>query len=54
MQEYNLSVHSLYTEIQDNQLDNIVRVTKRTNPKYVSKMLMGYLGSRDYLSPDIV
>ena len=54
MQEYDLSVHSLYTETQDNQLDDIVRVTKRTNPKYVSKMLMGYLGSRDYLSPDIV
>ena len=45
MQEYGLLVHSLYTEIQDNQLDDMLRATKRTNPKCGSKMLMGYLGS---------
>ena len=46
MQEYSLSVHSIYTEIQDNELDDIVRATKRINPKCGSKMLMGYLDSR--------
>ena len=46
MQEYGLSVHSLYIEIQNNELDDIVRATKRINPKCGSKMLMGYLGSR--------
>ena len=38
-------MHSLYTEIQDNQLDDIVGATERTHPKCGSKMLMGYLGS---------
>ena len=37
MQEYGSSVHSLYTEIQDNQLDDIVRATKRTNPNVDQK-----------------
>ena len=46
MQEYNLSMHSLYTEIQDNQLHDIVSATKRMNPKCGSKMLMRYLNSR--------
>ena len=51
MQEYGLLVHSLYTEIQDNQLDDMLRATKRTNPKCGSKMLMGYLGSRGIFAP---
>ena len=51
MQEYGLSVHSLYTEIQDNELDDIVRATKRTNPKCGSKMLMRYLGSKGIFVP---
>ena len=33
MQEYRLLVHSLYTEIKNDELDDIVRVTKRINPK---------------------
>ena len=51
MQEYGLSVHSLYIKIQDNQLDDVVRATKRTNPKCGSKMLKGYLGSRGIFVP---
>ena len=51
MQEYGLSVHSLYTEIQDNELDEIVTATKRINPKCGPKMLMGYLGSRGIFVP---
>ena len=51
MQEYSLSVHSLYTEIQDDQLHDIVRATKRMNPKCGLKMLMGYLGSRGIFVP---
>ena len=46
IQEYGLSVHSFYTEIQNNELDEIVRATKRINPKCGSKIMMGYLGSR--------
>ena len=51
MQEYCLSVHSLYTEIQDNQLHDIVRATKRMNPKCGSKMMIGYFGSSSIFIP---
>ena len=51
MQEYGLSVYSLYTEIQDNQLDDLVRAIKRENPGCGSKMLAGYIGAKGIFIP---
>ena len=51
MQEYGLSVRAFYTEIQDCQLDYIVRDTKRGNPGCGSKMLIGYLSARGIFLP---
>ena len=51
MQDYGLSVHSFYTEIPDNQLDDLVRAIKRENPGCGSKMLAGYLGAKSIFIP---
>ena len=51
MQDYGLSVHSFYTEIPDNQLDDLVRAIKRENLGCGSKMLAGYLGAKSIFTP---
>ena len=51
MQEHGLSVCALYTEMQDSQLDDIVRDIKRGNPSCGSKMLAGYFGARGIFLP---
>ena len=51
MQEYGLSVRAFYTEIQDCQLDDIVRDIKRGNCGCGSKMLIGCLSARGIFLP---
>lgn len=47
MQEYGLSVHAFYTEIEDNQLGDIVREIKRGNPSCGSRSI----GARSMFLP---
>ena len=51
MEEYGLSVRTLYSDIQDSQLDDVVRDIKRANPTCGSKMLFGYLSARGIFLP---
>ena len=51
IQEYGLSVRAFYTEIQDCQLDDIVRDKTRGNPGCGSKMLIGYLSAKGIFLP---
>lgn len=50
MQEYGISVRSLDTEIDDSQLDELIRETRTANPTCGSKMLVAYHGIREALS----
>lgn len=51
MHEYDLSARASFSEIHDNQLDDIVNDIKGMNPSCGSKMLVGYLGARGIFLP---